>query len=216
MKNLKRRVLQKNKFEILQMKPENTNSVLVSNGSGAIIFDAWGRAEDWQKLLKSRELNVQAIYATHGHSDHISAAPELAQIYNVPWYMNLHDLPLVLWGNQILDFWELPRIPDGFVRPQGLRAGKTKILGDIDMEIIAAPGHSAGGVMFYFPEYKILISGDTIFRDGVGRTDLPGGDADTLRETISNLMVRNLPDDTYIVHGHGNDSMMKDIKQNFN
>ena len=129
--------------------------------------------------------------------------------------MNARDLPLVLWGNQILDFWELPRIPDDFVRPNDLVAGKTKILGDIDMEIIAAPGHSAGGVMFHFPEYKILISGDTIFRDGVGRTDLPGGDANQLHKTISELMARNLPDDTYIVHGHEADSMMKDIKSRF-
>ena len=208
--------MQKNKFEVLHMEPEFTNSVLVTSGDSCVIFDAWGRADDWQKLLESRKLNLRAIYATHGHSDHISAAPELARIYNVPWYMNLRDLPLVLWGNQILDFWQLPRIPDDFVRPNDLHAGKTKILGDIDMEIIAAPGHSAGGVMFYFPEYKILISGDTIFRDGVGRTDLPGGDVDALHKTISDLMARNLPDDTYIVHGHEADSLMKDIKQNFN
>ena len=207
--------MQKNKFEVLRMPPENTNSVLVSDGSDVVIFDAWGRAADWQKLLESRKLNLCAIYATHGHSDHISAAPELARIYGVPWYMNARDLPLVLWGNQILDFWELPRIPDDFVRPNDLVVGKTKILNDIDMEIIAAPGHSVGGVMFYFPKYKILISGDTIFRDGVGRTDLPGGDTGALNKTISDLMARNLPDDTYIVHGHGVDSMMKDIKSRF-
>ena len=70
--------------------------------------------------------------------------------------------------------------------------------------------------MFYFPEYKILISGDTIFRDGVGRTDLPTGNADALHKTISGLMARNLPDDTYIVHGHEADSLMKDVRQNFN
>ena len=69
--------------------------------------------------------------------------------------------------------------------------------------------------MFYFPEYKILLSGDTIFRDGVGRTDLPGGNADELQKTISELVARNLPDDTYVVHGHGADSMMRDIKARF-
>lgn len=204
--------MQKNKFEILRMPPENTNSVLVSSGADCVIFDAWGRADEWKKMLDSRGLTLRAIYATHGHSDHISAAPELARIYNVPWYMNLHDLPLVLWGNQILDFWELPRISDDFVQPQDLHAAKTKILGDIDMQIISAPGHSAGGVMFYFPESKILLTGDTIFRDGVGRTDLPGGDAMQLNESLANLGRLNLPDDTYVVHGHGPDSMMRDIK----
>lgn len=194
------------------MSPENTNSVLVSSGGDAVIFDAWGRADDWRRVLESRGLRLRAIYATHGHSDHISAAPDLAREYNVPWYMDLRDLPLVLWGNQILDFWELPRIPDDFVRPKDLRAGKTKILGDIEMEMIPAPGHSAGGVMFFFPEHKILISGDTIFHDGVGRTDLPMGSDDELRTTIAKLKERNLPDDTYIVHGHGIDSMWGELK----
>ena len=207
--------MQKNKFEVLQMEPKFTNSVLVTSGADAVIFDAWGRGDAWENLLNTRKLNLRAIYATHGHSDHISAAPELAKIYNVPWFLNSADVPLILWGNQILDFWELPRIPDDFVKSNDLRAGKTKILGDTDMEIIAAPGHSAGGVMFYFPEYKILLSGDTIFRDGVGRVDLPGGNADELRKTISDLIARDLPDDTYVVHGHGTDSMMRDIKAQF-
>ena len=196
------------------MPPENTNSVLVSSGDDCVIFDAWGRSDDWDNLLKSRGSKLNAIYATHGHDDHISAAPELARRHNVPWFMSHADLQLVLWGNQILDFWELPRIPDDFIKPNDLHAGMTKILGDIDMEIIASPGHSRGGVMFYFPEYKILISGDTIFRDGVGRTDLPGGNMDELRQSISNLFAHNLPDDTYVVHGHGDDSMIEILKKN--
>ena len=194
------------------MAPEFTNSVLVSNGANCVIFDAWGRADDWIKLLDTRGVRPVAIYATHGHSDHISAAPALAAHYNIPWFLNQLDVPLILWGNQILDFWELPRIADDFVRPNNLRPGRVKILDDIEMEIIASPGHSLGGVMFYFPEYKILLTGDTIFRDGVGRTDLPGGDEKQLNESIANLGRMNLPDDTYIVHGHGPDSMMCDIK----
>ena len=176
----KRFVVQKNKFEILRMPPENTNSVLVSSGKDAVIFDAWGRADSWENLLAQRGLNLRAIYSTHGHNDHISAAPALAARFDIPWFLNSLDVPLILWGNQILDFWELPHIPDDFVRPHELTPGRVKILDDIDMEIIAAPGHSLGGVMFYFPEYKILLTGDTIFRDGVGRTDLPGGDEKTL------------------------------------
>ena len=196
------------------MAPQNTNSLLVSDGENCVIFDAWGRAKDWEKLLDARGLKLHAIYATHGHSDHISAAPELAAHYNVPWYLNSADEALILWGNQILDFWELPRIPDDFKAPQNLHAGQAKVLDNIDMEIIPAPGHSRGGMMFYFPEYKILMTGDTIFHDGVGRTDLPGGDAVDLQNTISNLLKRDLPDDTYVVHGHGSDSMIGWLKSN--
>lgn len=92
------------KFEILHMPPENTNSVLVSFGDDAIIFDPWGRADAWEKLLESRGLRLRAIYATHGHSDHISAAPMLAEKYDVPWYMNHGDNDLIMWGNPLLDF----------------------------------------------------------------------------------------------------------------
>ena len=194
------------------MTPRFTNSVLVSSGDDCVIFDAWGRVDDWIKLLDSRGVRPVAIYATHGHSDHISAAPGLAAHYNIPWFMNAADVPLILWGNGILDFWELPRIPDDFVRPNDLTAGRVKVLDNIDMDVIAAPGHSLGGVMFYFPEYKILLTGDTIFREGVGRTDLPGGDEKQLNKSLANLGQMNLPDDTYIVHGHGPDSMMRDIK----
>lgn len=196
------------------MPPQFTNSVLVSDDSNAVIFDAWGRVDDWQELLDKRGLKLKAIYSTHGHSDHISAAPELAARYNVPWFLNSRDVPLVLWGNQILDFWELPRIPNDFVQPHELNAGRVKVLDNMDMEIIDSPGHSLGGVMFYFPEYKILLTGDTIFRDGVGRTDLPGGDEAVLKKSIANLLARNLPDDTYVVHGHGDDSMIGWLKQN--
>lgn len=207
--------MQKNKFEIIRMAPEFTNSVLVSNGVGAVIFDAWGRADAWESLLARRGITPIAIYATHGHSDHISAAPDLATRFNIPWFLNPADVPLILWGNQILDFWELPHIPDDFAQPHDLRPGQVKILNNIEMEIIASPGHSLGGVMFYFPEYKILLTGDTIFRDGVERTDLPGGDEKTLRESIANLVARNLPDDTHLIHGHGPDSIMRDVKARF-
>ena len=195
------------------MNPENTNSLLVSSGDNCVIFDAWGRSDDWDNLLNSRGLKLQAIYATHGHGDHISAAPELARRHNVPWFLKNEDIPLISWKREMLDFWNLPRIAEDFIPPQDLQIGRVKILNDIDMEIIASPGHSRGGVMFYFPEYKILLSGDTIFHDGVGRTDLPGGDEKILRESIANLMVRNLPDDTYVVHGHGDDSMIGTLKK---
>lgn len=202
------------KFEVLRMPPENTNSVLVTSGKNCVVFDAWGRVNDWIKLLDLRGLNLHAIYTTHGHNDHLSAAPGLARHYNVDWFLNSKDVPLILWGNQILDFWELPRIPDDFKKPRDLKGGTTKILSDIKMDVIETPGHSLGGVTFYFPDNNILITGDTIFRDGVGRYDLPGGNTDDLHKSISDLVQKNYPDETYVVHGHGDDSMIKWLKEN--
>jgi len=206
--------MQKNKFEILRMPPENTNSLLVSSGNDCVIFDAWGRVSDWIELLTRRGLNLRAIYTTHGHNDHLSAAPGLAKHYGIDWFLNAKDVPLILWGNQILDFWGLPHIPDDFVKPRELTAGVRDILPGIKMEIMETPGHSLGGMVFYFPNDNILMTGDTIFRDGLGRYDLPGGDTNDLHNSLDKLVARNYPDDTYVVHGHGDDSMIGWLKEN--
>lgn len=200
------------KFEILHMPPENTNSVLVSVGRDAVIFDAWGRAADWEKLLTERGLRLRAIYSTHGHSDHISAAPDLAAAHDVPWYMNAADNDLIMWGNALLDFFEMPHIQPDYRRPTDLHAGEFEILSGVRMQVIETPGHSAGGLAFYFPDFGILLTGDTLFRDSFGRYDLPGGNADILRASIAKLYDMNLPDETYVVHGHGVDSTIGILK----
>lgn len=195
------------------MPPENTNSLLVSVGGDAVIFDAWGRVDDWARALASRRLTLRAIYSTHGHADHVSAAVELAQKYEVPWYLHAADFNMPDWSNPLLDFFGMPRVDVNLRHPTELMLGHAEILPGVHMDIIAAPGHSAGGVMFYFPEFKILMSGDTIFHDSVGRYDFPGGDANILRQSIARLCDMNLSDDTYIVHGHGPDSTIGSLKQ---
>ncbi len=202
-------------FEIIQMAPRNTNSVLLTRGNDAVIFDAWGRADAWDALLSERNLTLRAIYATHGHPDHIAAAPELAARHNVPWYLCAMDNDLIGWGNGLLEYFEMPIIAPGCTRPDDIMPGMYAVLPGIKMHVIAAPGHSAGGVMYYFPDYTILLTGDTLFYDNVGRTDLPGGDMCTLRQSIAELVNMNLPDETFIVHGHGIDSTI-DIQKREN
>lgn len=201
------------KFEVLHMNPQNTNSVLVSVGSDAVIFDAWGRAQDWERLLSERNLNLKAIFSTHGHSDHISAAPDLAAKYDIPWYLNHKDEDLIMWGNPLLEYFEMPRINSDYKRPENLSECILTILPGIDMQVIETPGHSAGGVSFYFPDYGILLTGDTLFRDSFGRYDLPGGNPKELKKSISKIYNMNLPNETYVVHGHGIDSTIDILKK---
>lgn len=87
------------KFEILHLPPENTNSILVSCGDDCVIFDAWGRASDWENILRNRGLNLRAIYATHGHPDHISAASMLADKFGVDWFLSDQDNYLISSAN---------------------------------------------------------------------------------------------------------------------
>lgn len=199
-------------FEVLHMPPENTNSVLVTRGNDAVIFDAWGQVADWEKLLTARGLRLRAIYSTHGHGDHIAAAPILAEKYNIPWFLNSEDDVLISWSNNLLKYFGLPEIENDYRRPTDLESGTIEILPGVFADVIESPGHTPGGVMYYFPEFGILLTGDTLFRDSCGRYDLPGGDANALMQSISKLYEMNLPDETYVVHGHGVDSTIGMMK----
>lgn len=202
-----------NKFEILRMSPENTNSLLVSSGDACVIFDAWGRVDDWVRILTARGLRPCAVYSTHGHPDHISAAADLAARYGVDWYLGAADWPLVGWGNDILDYFGLPRINGITVSPTDIIPGATEILPGIEMHTIATPGHSPGGHVFYFPKFKLLMTGDTLFAGGIGRYDLPGGDAAALRRSLIRVRELNLGDDTITLHGHGPESTIGALKK---
>ena len=195
--------LKNNKFDLLQMPPHNTQSVVVSVGSNCVIFDPWGSVDDWVKYLDSHNLKLRAIYVTHGHPDHIAAAPKLAQKYNVNWYLHNGDFRLVGWGNDLLAYFNLPPITLDDVHPTALDLSRTEILPGVFMDVIETPGHTPGGVAYHFPDEKMIIIGDTLFQESIGRYDLPGGDKNMLFRSISNIYDMALPHDTQVVHGHG-------------
>lgn len=198
--------LKNNKFEILQMQPRNTNSVIASAGDKCVIFDPWGHFDDWLTVLQERNLTPVAIYATHGHPDHISAAPALAHHFDIPWYLHSGDFRLVGWGNGLLEYYGLPAISLNNKHPTALDIRRTEILPNLFMDIIETPGHTPGGVAYHFPDEQVIIIGDTIFQDNIGRYDLPGGDAKMLFQSISNIHNMNLPNQTGVIHGHGMDT----------
>lgn len=208
--------LKNNKFELVQMPPQNTQSVVVSDAGKCVIFDPWGRAQDWERFLDARGLDLCAIYLTHGHPDHIAAAPALAAKFNVPWFLHSGDFRLVGWGNDLLEYFGLPPITINDVRPTALELTRTEILPNIYMDIIETPGHTPGGVAYHFPDEKIMIIGDTLFQESVGRYDLPGGDKDMLLKSIANIYSMNLPNDTEIIHGHGMATTVDWLKKNNN
>ena len=195
--------LKNSKFELIQMPPQNTQSVLVTVGDECVIFDPWGRADDWSHILDERGLRLRSVYATHGHPDHIAAAPALARKYGVPWYLHSGDFRLVGWGNDLLEYFGLPKISVDDVRPRELGIMRHEILPGLFMDVIEAPGHTPGGVAYYFPDESMLLIGDTLFQDSIGRYDLPGGDSKMLFQSISNIHGMNLPGHTEVVHGHG-------------
>lgn len=202
------------KFEVLNMNPMFTNSILVTSGDECVIFDPWGTVADWEKVLTNNNLKPCAIYATHGHYDHISAAPGLAARYNIPWYMNHRDLHLIDWGNDLLAQMGLPQFPKDYKQPENLIGGLAEVLPGINAVVIETPGHSGGGLAYLFLEQNVLIIGDTLFQETVGRYDLPGANINELKDSIARIGQIKMPDDMVVIHGHGPDSTIAGLKQN--
>jgi glyoxylase-like metal-dependent hydrolase (beta-lactamase superfamily II) len=160
----------------------DTNSIIVHDSKNIYAFDPFYPSMDW------KHKGMTAALTTHGHFDHIAALADT----KIPWFMNHHDLPVLDWSNNFL-----PSPVE--TKPSDL--ADAPAIGD--MKIIETPGHSAGSVCFYFPGNKILLSGDTLFFDSVGRTDLPTGNQNQLTESIAKLKNYGFPDDTLVIPGHG-------------
>ncbi len=180
----------------------STNCYIVSNENTkeAIIFDPADQASVITDLLKEQDLHPVAILLTHGHFDHIMAADEVANYYHIP----------VIAGEAEKELLADPDLNGGYMIRKNITLKADQLIQDKDqitlaglkIQMIHTPGHTAGGMCYYFDKEKILISGDTLFLESVGRTDLPTGNAKTLIESIKQkLMV--LPDDVMVCPGHG-------------
>ena len=174
-------------------------SILSENGK-AWIVDPGQEAERIIDLLTKKGLEPAAILLTHGHFDHISGIPGLLEKFpELPIYVHEKDVPM--FGHPLN---QLPPEYPSFEKPKNLIVFRSTFNlqpSTFNLEVIETPGHTPGGVCYYFPKDKLLLSGDTLFAGSVGRTDLPGGDMATLMDSLQKLTA--LPDDTLVIPGHG-------------
>lgn len=136
------------------------------------------------------------IVATHGHLDHLWGAEWACRQFDKPVEVQEQDIQLAENQQAQYAFWGLNSKHAGMFPVERLKA-----VGIPGCEIIETPGHTPGSVCLYWPEEKILLSGDTLFRMGYGRTDLPGGDMMQLIESLRHLFA--LPADVKVCPGHG-------------
>lgn len=189
-----------------------TNCYIIYDQKTALIVDPGGEAEKVITFLESEGLVPQAILLTHAHFDHIGAVDELRNHYNLDVYLHEEEA----------DWLENPDLNRSlmFTReavrtkpPEHLLKPSKMDISSFRFEVIHTPGHSPGSVSFIFHEHAFIVSGDVLFQQGIGRTDLPGGSAAVLEASIKDQLYQ-LPDTFTVYPGHGSKTSIGAEKQN--
>jgi hydroxyacylglutathione hydrolase len=167
----------------------------------AIVIDPGDNIDQILLLLAKHGLKVKAIVITHAHIDHIGGAAKLKAATGAPVYMNASDQEL--YDNlDVQASWLQMKEPEKTSIDTEAREGDTLGLGDAVFHVLHTPGHTQGSISLWIPAENKLIAGDTLFRDSIGRTDLPGGNARQILRSIRDKLL-TLPEDAVVVPGHG-------------
>lgn len=188
-----------------------TNGYLVIKEDDLLIIDPAGEPNRLIKEIDRLGIKPKAILLTHAHFDHIGAVDPLRKQYDLPVY--LHENEHEWMENPALNGSKYFPVKEVICQPadHSLNPGPMSI-GAFDFTIIETPGHSPGGVAFVFNQERLIISGDSLFNRGIGRTDLPLGNYDTLIQTIKEKLF-HLPDDYVVYPGHGPETTIGDEKK---
>ena len=150
--------------------------------------------------IKKDGLTIKYILNTHAHFDHILANEALMKATGAPLAIHPLDVPLLQAGGGAAAFgMSVPPCPEPDIL---LAEGDTISFGIYTFQVLFTPGHTPGHVSFYEPNTRIVFDGDVLFAGGIGRVDLPGGDYETLMNSINEKLM-TLPDETTVCSGHG-------------
>jgi glyoxylase-like metal-dependent hydrolase (beta-lactamase superfamily II) len=188
-------------INVIPVGPLQVNCTILSDNNEAILFDPGDDFGTIKNYLDEKNLKPIKILNTHAHFDHIGAVQKIREFYKIPFYLHKDDEELLKMAPQTsmmvgFPIAEVPEI-DSF-----LKEGDVFELGELEIRVIETPGHTLGGVCFYIDRLKLLIAGDTLFRESVGRTDFPYADHDMLISSIKNKLMK-LDDEVQVITGHG-------------
>ena len=167
----------------------------------AIVIDPGDNIDGILGVLAKHALKVKAIVITHAHIDHIGGAAKLKAATGAPVHMNANDQEIY----DHLDMqasWLNMKTPEKTTVDTEARDGDTLALGEATFHVLHTPGHTQGSISLWIPAENKVIAGDTLFRDGIGRTDLPGGDGRQILRSIHDQLM-TLPEEATVVPGHG-------------
>jgi glyoxylase-like metal-dependent hydrolase (beta-lactamase superfamily II) len=166
-----------------------------------IVIDPGDDISEIEAILDRHGLRLKAIVITHAHIDHIGGAQKLKTSRGAPVYMNANDQPL----NAALDVqagWLGVPTPERAEVDTDAREGDSLGLGGTEIHVLQTPGHTQGSLALWIPSENKIVAGDTLFRESIGRTDLPGGDPRQILRSIREKLF-SLPEDAVVVAGHG-------------
>jgi hydroxyacylglutathione hydrolase len=205
------------KVKVFTFSPVQENTyVLYNEQNKAIIIDPGCYFSAEQETLKifieDTQLEPVRLLNTHCHLDHVFGNKWVHETWGLELYLHAGEEPMLKLAPLSGEKWGLPF--SNYAGPlHFLAEGDTIFLGDDKLDVILAPGHSPASICFYCEKQKFLIGGDVLFRESIGRTDLPGGNHETLLNSIrSKLFV--LPDDVTVYPGHGPETTIGYEKEN--
>jgi len=193
----------------LWLAETNCYVVAPERGGPAVVIDAPPDPEGIGALLADNDLTPVALLVTHGHIDHAGGAGGVVRATGVPAYvhpdddfMTLHpaDQLRMLFGVSVSNEQAAPFAPPEHY--DTLADGQQLTLAGLRLDVLHTPGHTPGHCCFHLRDEGVLFSGDQLFAGSIGRTDLPGGDYDTLMASMASKVLP-LPEDTAVLPGHG-------------
>lgn len=194
------------------MTANNCNTYFIDGDKRILIdpghYHLFQHVRDELDRLSLSPEDMDLVIITHGHPDHMEGV-KIFQGTGIPVAVSLWEMEFI--KTVAPHYGEALGIPD--FEPQILlQEGDLKV-GDRNFEVIHTPGHSPGSICLYWPEQKVLVTGDVVFNQGIGRTDLPGGNGAQLKESIRKI---SRLDAAYLLTGHGDVVTGREaVKENF-
>lgn len=174
-------------LKVFKTQEYDSNIILYSVSKHGVLIDAGGSLEEIIKFVKDNSIRIEYLILTHSHSDHIIIANKLKDKLGCKILLDSRDK--VAFYSRFKFY------------PETLITSDTTInVGEVPFQIFRTPGHTTGGISIYFT--NIVASGDALFKEGIGRTDFPGGNKVTLLNSIKSKLF-TLPDNTIVIPGHG-------------
>lgn len=178
-----------------------TNCYLIENEGKGILIDPADDGSFLLEELQRKNIELEALLLTHGHFDHCMAAGEIQMSLNVPLYLHKKDQFLIdrleSTAEHFLGYKPIVLPPK---KIEYISSGDLKII-NFKFQILSSPGHTPGGVSYYFPEEKVIFTGDTLFAGAIGRTDLSYSSKKDLWSSLKTILA--LPEETIVYAGHG-------------